>query len=52
MNVDIIGTDYNVHKISCFIVKQLRQVLYDARAVKPNLAKNLILPNVSLIVTE
>ena len=50
MNVDAIGTNYNVHKIWCFIVKQLRQVLYDAPAVKLNLAKNLTLSNVSLIV--
>ena len=28
-------------KYSVFIVKQLRQVLYDFRAVKSNLAKNL-----------
>ena len=39
MNIGTIGTDYNVHKIWCFIVEQLRQVSYDARAVKSNLAK-------------
>ena len=39
-------------KYSTFIVKQLRQVLYDVRPLKSNLAKYLALPNVSLIVTE
>ena len=54
MNVDIIGTKLTIMftKYSAFIVKQLKHVLYDARAVKSNLAKNLTLPNVSLIVTE
>ena len=39
-------------KYSAFIVKQLRQVLYDIQQLKSNLAKNLTLPNVSLIATE
>ena len=45
MNVDTTGTNYN-------IVKQLRQVLSDIRPLKPSLAKNLTLANVSLIATE
>ena len=52
MKFDTIGTNYNVQKYSAFIVKQLRQVFHDVRAVKSNLAKNLTLPNVSLIATE
>ena len=36
MNVDTTGTNYNVRKYSPFIVKQLRQVLCDVRAVKSN----------------
>ena len=51
MNVDTIGTYYIVHKIWCFIVKQLIQDLYNAQAVKSK-AKNLTLPNLSLIVTN
>ena len=39
-------------KYSAFIVKQLRQFLYDIRPLKSNLAKNLTLPNESLIATE
>ena len=39
-------------KYSPFIVKQLRQVLCDVRAVKSNLARNLTLPNVSFIAPE
>ena len=39
-------------KYSAFIVKQLRQVLYDVQPVKSNLAKNLTLLNVSSIATE
>ena len=37
---------------NAFIVKQLRQVLYDIRPVKSNLAKIMTLPNVSLIATK
>ena len=51
MNVDTTGTNYNVKKFNAFIVKRLRQVLYDIRPLKSNLAKNLTLPNVSLIAT-
>ena len=39
-------------KYSAFIVKQLRQVLYDVQPVKANLAKNLTLTNVSSIATK
>ena len=37
---------------SAFIVKQLKQVLSDIQPLNFNLAKNLTLPNVSLIATE
>ena len=40
-------------RYSAFIVKQLRQVLYDIEPLKSNFAKNLTLSNVcSLIATE
>ena len=53
MNIDTTGTNYTVQKIIVpFIVKQLRQVLYDIWPLKSKSGQKSDLPNVSLIVTK